>query len=146
MTRDDIAAEAMRWIGVPFVHQGRTRAGCDCIGFVVAVGIAVGLVAADIWQRPGALKYAGYGREPDGRLRPALDEHFPAQPEPQAGSFALMEYRPGRPQHLGILVPYPLGGMALVHALRRGVCAHRLDERWRSRIVAGYDFPGVACS
>jgi cell wall-associated NlpC family hydrolase len=144
--RAALCAEALSWVGVPFLHQGRTRAGVDCIGFVAAVGIAVGLIAAGVWSLPGALKYAGYGRNPDGRLRQGLDEHFPACAVPEPGSIVLMEYRDAQPQHLGILVAHPMGGEALVHALRRGVRAHRLDERWRSRIVAAYDYPGAACS
>jgi hypothetical protein len=45
--------------------------------------------------------------------------------------------------HLGILADYR-GGLSLIHALRSGgVREHRLDSKWRARIVAAYRFPGV---
>jgi len=38
MKRADVVAEARSWLAVPWVHQGRTRSGVDCIGLVVVVG------------------------------------------------------------------------------------------------------------
>lgn len=32
-----IVSEARRWIGVPYVHQGRTAYGVDCIGLIICV-------------------------------------------------------------------------------------------------------------
>ena len=39
--RDKICSEARSWIGVPYMHRGRTRNGVDCIGLVVEVYRAV---------------------------------------------------------------------------------------------------------
>ena len=43
---DDIQTmidEARKWIGTPFVHQGRTKGqACDCLGLVIAVAKAAG--------------------------------------------------------------------------------------------------------
>jgi hypothetical protein len=50
------------------------------------------------------------------------------------------------PQHLGVLVPYRDSLVAVVHALMKPkpqVAEHRLDERWRQRIVAAFAFPGI---
>lgn len=34
---DDLIAQAREWIGIKFLHQGRSRFGCDCLGFVAGV-------------------------------------------------------------------------------------------------------------
>ena len=54
--------EALRsYIGVPFLHQGRTRAGLDCIGLLA-------VAARDIGLGDGAVKLTAYDRTPDNRL------------------------------------------------------------------------------
>lgn len=35
--------QAKQWLGVPFLHQGRSRHGVDCIGFVAAMCQELGL-------------------------------------------------------------------------------------------------------
>jgi cell wall-associated NlpC family hydrolase len=145
VTEADIAAEAWTWLGTPVAHGQRLKGvGCDCIGYVGGVGFATGALPP-LEQLRGLARFAGYSRQPDGRLRAALDEYLvPAEPGP--GRVVLMEFLRGQPQHLGILVPYPHGGMALIHAMHDEVRAHRLDDRWTRRVVAAYRFPGVACS
>lgn len=32
-----IVVEARTWVGTMFLHQGRNRQGCDCLGFISAV-------------------------------------------------------------------------------------------------------------
>jgi hypothetical protein len=41
VTPGQIIAEARGWLGVPWRHQGRTRAGVDCAGLVVMVARAL---------------------------------------------------------------------------------------------------------
>lgn len=33
---EQLVTEAREWVGVPFLHQGRSRFGADCLGFVAA--------------------------------------------------------------------------------------------------------------
>lgn len=40
-TAADVLREAHAWVGTPYVHQGRSRHGVDCIGFVICVRAAV---------------------------------------------------------------------------------------------------------
>lgn len=146
--RHAIVAEARRWIGTPYQHQAHARdIGCDCAGLVGGVALGLGLVAADWWETAFA-PHAGYARQPlgDGLVR-VLDR-FMLRIAPaglQAGDVAVMRFRRD-PQHLGIVVPYAHGGLALVHALSSGpraVVEHRLDDRWRERVTHAYALPGV---
>jgi hypothetical protein len=51
----------------------------------------------------------------------------------------------GDPTHLAIVGEHPEGGLSIIHAyaFSRKVVEHRLDEKWRSFIVAAYTMPGV---
>jgi len=40
--REDIIAEARKWIGTPYKHQGRGRKGIDCVGLLIEVAAGVG--------------------------------------------------------------------------------------------------------
>ena len=42
--RAEIVAAALSWEGVPFRHQGRSRAGVDCVGYGRCVGLELGLL------------------------------------------------------------------------------------------------------
>lgn len=120
---------------VPFRHTGRTKAGLDCVGLIVVSLAAVGREIAD---------RRDYGRNPveDG-LRDVLVEHFgdPITDEPRAGDIPLMRWhREGDVHlfnHVGIFTDYPLGGLALIHALfsNREVVEHRVGGPWPRRIV-----------
>jgi hypothetical protein len=57
VTSDAVIAEARRWLGTPWRHQGRTRAGVDCAGLVVMVARTLGLADYDA---------AGYSRRASG--------------------------------------------------------------------------------
>lgn len=136
-----IVAEALRWKGTPFHHQAHLRGvGCDCAGLVAGVAMAVGIVPPDWWDREFA-PHAGYSRQPGGGLLHRLLEIFMRPlPIPAAGPGDVLALRYGRqPQHLAIVVP---GG--ILHALQTGVVEHRLDDRWRRRIVSAWRYPGVA--
>lgn len=140
-TPAQVAAEARAWIGTPFSHQGRSReAGVDCVGLVIAVARALGLVLPDF-------DVTGYGARPDGSsLRAACDEHMTQVDAPQMGGVVLMAWSGGPPQHLGLVADHPLGGCSLVHADgRRARCVveQRLVFTRAMRLVAAYRLPGV---
>lgn len=148
MTGAEIVAEARRWRGVPFAHQGRTRAGTDCGGLIGGVAVALGIVSADWWERTFDPAHGGYSRQPSHGQLSAICESFMRCIEiddARPGDVALMRFR-ADPQHLGILADYRHGGLSIVHALSsaREVCEHRLSPLWRDRIVSVYRMPGVA--
>lgn len=137
-TPAQVVAAARGYLGVRWHHQGRSRAGLDCIGLVVRVAHDLGLSEFDV---------AGYGRNPDSdRLRAGLREHCVERfGSPEVGMVALMRFDIA-PQHLAFVVPYEHGGLGLVHALvtARRVVEHRLDVVNLARIGGLFDLPGVA--
>lgn len=131
IARADIVREARRYVGTPFAHQGRQLGrGIDCAGVVVCVARTLGLSDYDA---------DGYGREPQGELlRHILDEQMVQVPvaEIAPGDVLLMRFD-RYPQHLAVVTDY-----GVVHAYETvGRCVeHRLDDKWRRRIVAAYRF------
>lgn len=139
VTPRQVVETARSYMGVRWLHQGRTRRGLDCAGLVVVVAHELGLTSFDT---------ASYGRMPEGgRLRALLREHCHELPglAPRLGLLALMKFA-AEPQHLAIVGDYPLGGFSLVHALThsRRVVEHRFDAMWSGRLVSLYELPGVA--
>jgi cell wall-associated NlpC family hydrolase len=130
-TRADVIAEARRWIGVRWHHQGRSRAGIDCVGLVINVGHALGLSAFDI---------ADYARQPDpAMMRALLAEHMDPITEPEPGDVVLMRFE-REPQHVAVLTD---SGIIHAYAQARKVVEHRLDSIWKSRIVGAYRYKGL---
>ena len=118
-----VAARA--YLGVPFVHQGRTRHGLDCIGLLVCAARDAG---ARIEDR------ADYPRDPNGRLPIELDRQFDAVDARIPGDILLMRFA-GEPQHIALYT-----GATLIHSYAsiRRVVEHRLDIKWARRIVQTY--------
>lgn len=123
---------------VPFRHRGRSMRGVDCIGLLV--------VALEMVGRPVADRRV-YGRSPEADLlREALVAEFGApihKSQLQVGDIVTMQWN-GRPQHVGLVTDYLLGGLGLIHAdvsLGR-VVEHRLADPWPRRIIEGFR-PGV---
>lgn len=130
--RQEIVIAARSFLGTRWHHQGRNRAGIDCIGLVVAVAHELGLL--------GELDTPNYGRIPDGRtLRAGLDLYLQPTPTYQTGDVLLMRFETD-PQHVGIVSDI---GIIHAYAQMRKVVEHRIDEVWRKRIVCAYSFPGV---
>ncbi len=147
VTRADVVAEARRWLGTPYRHQGRSRlTGCDCLGLVGGVALALGLLPEGWWEREFDARWAGYGRHPQGStLRAGAEQVLTPVSQPAPGDVLLVRF--GRePQHFAIVAEHPLGtGLSIVHAAsQRGrVVEQGLDAAWRQRIVAIYRLPGV---
>ena len=136
MTADQIVAVARGWLGAPFLHQGRTRAGIDCAGLVIVVCRELGVVPQDF-------DVTGYTRQPDGSMPDVCDEYLIRCPAQAGGVFTMRYY--GEAQHMGFFTPYRHGGLAVIHAVASAgeVVEHRLDAVWRKRIVRTYKLPGA---
>jgi cell wall-associated NlpC family hydrolase len=139
--RDQIVAEARSWLGTPWVHQHRTKGvATDCAGLVIGVARALGLVPPDF-------DVNGYGRQPDGSLLGVCDRFMrrTSWAEAQPGDVLVVAIS-GDPQHMGILVPYRHGGLALVHAASNAgeVIETRVMFSAALRLRGVYVLPGVA--
>lgn len=130
-TRQDIVDEARKHLGCRWVHQGRSRAGVDCVGLVIKVAHGLGLSTFDI---------ADYSRQPDpAMMRALLAEHMEPASKPQLGDVLLMRFEK-EPQHVAIVTDI---GIIHAYAQARRVVEHRLDSVWKSRIVGAYAFKGI---
>ena len=70
VTGAEIEAEARRWLGTPFHHQGRLLGvGVDCVGLVV-------MVARALRMRPDFQDRGDYSRIPNKELELLLDEQL----------------------------------------------------------------------
>jgi len=135
--REQIVAEARRWLGTPFHHQGRLLgAGVDCVGVVIGVGRALGLTQFDTTD---------YGRLPvPDRMLGQLSANLVPVAVGEIGLGDILWMRIDRdPQHLAIV-----SGVAprqIVHAYEGvGRCVeHGLDGKWQRRVVRAWRFAGV---
>lgn len=140
MTRDDIVKAARSHIGTTFLHQGRTRAGMDCIGLVLNVGWELGFL-------PREYDVQGYSRIPDGRLFAECDRMLKRIPAPAYGGVLVMRFDI-EPQHLAFVGEYD-GHPTVIHALwnrdrkQSKVLETRLSSDLRSKIVGCFDVPGI---
>lgn len=135
MTPEQVYLAAREWVGVPYHHQGRVPAGLDCVGLLIVVARELGII-------PAHFDYTRYGRRPNGQLDAALDEHLVPLDDPQPGCIVAIAWH-RRLHHVGI-VGQTDQYLTLIHALDPvGVIEHRLDEKYRRRIVKCYGYSGV---
>lgn len=133
ITGQDIVNEAREWIGTPFHHQGRQKGlGVDCVGLVQQIAVKFNLINYD---------RRDYGREPaKGLLKKELENHLESVDKLSAGVILLMRF--GRePQHVAIYTEKN----TIIHSYASvGKCVeHRLDDKWKKRIVKMYKIKGV---
>ena len=136
-----IVTEARRWLETPFHHQARLHGvGVDCVGLVIGVARALGLVAPDF-------DVAAYPRTPDGKsLMHLTDAHMTRihEADMQPGDVVVVAFAKD-PQHLGIVGDYRHGGLSIIHAhsIAGRVIETRLLFGPHMRFVAAYSLPGV---
>ena len=93
---ETVIAQARDWCGVRFLHQGRSRFGADCLGFLAAMMAELGSMTF--------IRYlpANYGRDPQALLLEGLanlTREIPLQP----GALVLIQWPHAKhPSHAGI--------------------------------------------
>lgn len=126
-----IVAEARKWIGTPFHHQARViGVGVDCAGVLIGVAKSLSYQHHDV---------SGYSKNPfKQQLRENLEMDVEKISEVEDGCILLMSFD-ADPQHVAI---YNHVDDTIIHALaaQNSCVEHRLDSRWKSRIVAKYRF------
>lgn len=142
--REQIVARARQEKGTRFVHQARLPGvGCDCVGLLIIVGRALGLVAQDF-------DIKGYSRIPDGKTLVAQASKFMTpipREEMQPGDAIVMRWGID-PQHVGILGNYVHGGLSFIHAYGEVdgsgcVIETHYAPTHQKRFVAAFRLPGV---
>lgn len=126
---------ARDWLGVPFLHQGRTRLGVDCIGFVAAAAGDVG-VSDFLVRLP-----ANYSRAPQGELFAGLAAAAARVEVPEAGDVVLIQWpRAAHPSHVAIYT-----GETIIHCYQRAgrVVEHGFREPWLNRAHSFWRIPGM---
>lgn len=133
----DIVAEARRWIGVRYAHQGRSREGVDCIGLPVCVRAALGLKPMDAF---------GYAKRSTGtemldycRANMTAVDRSAIQPGDilvQIGEVV---------RHMAIVGDYPGGGLSVIHSFlpNKKVIECRLDATFMAGVRGCFRFPEV---
>ncbi len=119
------ASVARKFIGTPFVHQGRVPgAGLDCVGLLVAVAREMGIEPVDSLNYP---------RIPTpGWLIPHLKLNMFQDGSGPVAAFWIR--RPtDEPYHVGIL-DHERGTMIHTFYNLGKVVEHRFDDRWKKRV------------
>jgi hypothetical protein len=135
ISREDVVAEARKWIGTRWIHQGRSEQGIDCAGLLIMVGNALGLQADDL---------LGYRRSPDGKtFQRHIIQQTTFEPQPRPGSIGL--FREARfPTHTGIFAERD-GVLTLIHAYMPygRVLEEPFIHEWPDNLTAVRNFIGV---
>lgn len=138
--QEEIVAVARRYLHVPFVHQGRSIAGLDCLGLLLITAKECGLPFVESIDVPT------YSMRPDTVLLQQKLMHFlePVTPcDIRPGDVLLLRVQHA-PQHLAIVTDYPaVNALGMIHAYApaRAVVAHRYDEEWQALTHAAYRLP-----
>lgn len=134
--RDQLVSEARSWVGVPYIHQGRTRYGVDCIGLVLCVRNAVAPWAA--LQR----EVRNYARHPqDGLLLQRVQANCAQLDAPEDGAMILIRWpKTPQPSHVAIYA-----GGNLIHAYQKARCVVETGFRahWARNAHSFWRLPGV---
>jgi cell wall-associated NlpC family hydrolase len=136
INREDVIAEARKWIGTRWVHQGRSVHGVDCAGLVLMVGQALGLPCEDM---------LGYRRSPDGLLfRQHIVNQTTFEAQPRPGSIALLR-EAKFPTHTGIFATDNEGNLTLIHAYMPygKVMEEQFIHDWPEKLVGVRNYMGM---
>ena len=140
--RQDVVAEARRWIGTPYLHQASLlAAGTDCLGLLRGVWRA--LNGAEPERVP---PYTMDWSEPEGReeMLAAARRWLVERPltEPEPGDVIVFRMRQGFvAKHVGI-VARAGDCPTFIHAYTgHGVVESALSMPWARRIAGRFQFP-----
>ena len=136
-TRAQVVAEARKWLGTPFQHQGRRRGlGVDCVGLVLCIMYDLGI---NDWLDD----FRVYSSQPVGHeVFDVCMERLNAKPVEQRQPGDVLCFRvPESPSHVGMVTD-----AGIIHAYnggRRQVVEHGLDSKWLKRVAGCFSIPGV---
>lgn len=121
-----------KYLGVPYVHLGRTMEGLDCWGFLKKVYADLGFRLFDIedlqYEKVWGLKGKDYFKE-------NYFHDWDREPTPNVLDGVLFLNSRGVANHAGVV----FSGRRFIHCCRAGVVVSRLDDpSWKTRIEGFY--------
>lgn len=135
ITPEQLVAEARDWIGVPFLHQGRSRHGVDCIGFVAAMCAHMGAT------KPLENLPHNYARNPQALLKDAI-RMLGTPTTLEVGCLILIKWPAAKEaSHVGIYT-----GTSMIHCYEGvgKVVEHGYSTPWPERTDSLWRIPGVS--
>jgi NlpC/P60 family putative phage cell wall peptidase len=133
--RSEIVAEARKWLGTPYHHEGRVIGhGVDCVGLILEVAKSLGINVPN---------QTGYSRIPEeSRLTADLDTYAVRidMSSLDVGDIVVIPFL-HKLRHLAILTD-----RGMIHSYEPAgmVVEHVVDDRWRKMFRRAYQFPGVS--
>lgn len=133
---DQLLAEARSWLGTPYQHQGRTKFGVDCIGYVMCVYHSL-----NPW--PHVMRETRtYGMRPtDGLLLAKVSKYCTQVHKAEPGVVILIQWpKASTPSHAAIC-----GGSTILHSYKRAGRAVETSygEPWLRTTHSFWRLPGV---
>jgi cell wall-associated NlpC family hydrolase len=135
ITAQELIEAARTWIGVPFQHQGRSRYGVDCAGFVVELMRSAGQLPYDFRD------VCNYGRRPQGELLELVARHCEPVSDEQPGLLVLIRWpKDSQPSHTGLITD-----STIIHCYqrKRAVVEHSFRGAWRRDMHSMWRLPGI---
>jgi cell wall-associated NlpC family hydrolase len=136
MTKQELIAHARTWLGVPFQHQGRSRHGVDCAGFLEMLAEATGTLP-DEYDAPRV-----YARRPNGELLQTVEKFCARAREAAPGVVVLIKWPyVSEPAHVALCT-----GSTIIHAYSRvgRVVENGYRGLWIRNTHSLWNFPGLA--
>lgn len=135
MKKKDFINELRKYLGVKFLHQGRTEDGIDCAGLVIVSAKKLGFDFYDV---------VIYDRKPNQyEIIKSIEEaglYQVRRNKIDVGDILLMSYD-GNVQHIAVVSEKNEESIYIIHAVTdREVIEHRLDKAWLSKVVMCYRF------
>src|SRR5665213_423152 len=146
VTRKQIVDKAREYLGTPYLHQGRLKGiAMDCVGLPLMVAEELGL--KDTLGNPfKGSDNANYSAQPlDQAVQDEAIRRMIRKPIEDLTDGDVITLRvPTIPCHVAI-VSTVNGVTGIIHAYRPNgkVVEHIMDAKWKKRIAAAFEFPGV---
>jgi cell wall-associated NlpC family hydrolase len=140
MTREEVQAEARKWLRTPYRQRGRSPDGLDCVGLLVMVGKAFDIPHRDHFD------YSNWPSH-DHLILKELGQYLDRLPIATKLPGTIGVFAENRlPGHAGIFSEKH-GAVHLIHARMLG--RHVLEEAWLQmprhelRLIGLFGFPGL---
>lgn len=133
VTGNQIAEKARELLGVPFLHQGRTVHGIDCVGVPIWILSEFGLLPAEMKRN--------YGRIPTGEMIKIVEQYCTPIDRDEIGSLLVIKW-PGMadPGHAAIRTH---AGILHAYSTYKSVVEHGYRAKWPQWTDSIWRLPGV---